>query len=77
MEFTKEGVEEIADTAVQVNERTENIGARRLFTIMERLLEQMSFEGLRWNRSTLRGCGYVQERLRDIVKDQDLSRYIL
>ena len=45
--FTEDGLAEIAATAVQVNERTENIGARRLFTIMERLLEQVSFEGVR------------------------------
>ena len=76
--FTKDGLEAIAATAVQVNERTENIGARRLFTIMERLLEQISYEGseLAEKKVTI-DAGYVNERLREIVKDQDLSRYIL
>ncbi len=78
IEFTKDGLEEIADIAVQVNERTENIGARRLFTIMERLLEQISFEGPEWPDKTVNiTAEYVRERLKDIVKDQDLSRYIL
>jgi len=78
IEFTKDGLEEIADLAVQVNERTENIGARRLFTIMERLLEDISFEGPGWPDKRINiTAGYVRERLKDIVKDQDLSRYIL
>ena len=78
VEFTKDGLEEIAGLAVQVNERTENIGARRLFTIMERLLEQISFEGPEWPEKTPRiTAEYVRERLKDVVKDQDLSRYIL
>jgi ATP-dependent HslUV protease ATP-binding subunit HslU len=61
-----------------VNERTENIGARRLFTIMERLLEDISFEGPGWpdKRISITAV-YVRDRLKDIVKDQDLSRYIL
>ena len=63
---------------MQVNERTENIGARRLFTIMERLLEQVSFEGSELEQKTVVvDAAYVQERLLNIVKDQDLSRYIL
>lgn len=78
VEFTDDGLTEIAATAVQVNERTENIGARRLFTIMERLLEQVSFEGSEMNEKTIVvDAGYVRERLQNIVKDQDLSRYIL
>ena len=78
IEFTKDGLEEIASLAVQVNERTENIGARRLFTIMERLLEQISFEGPEWPEKTVPiTAEYVRERLKDVVKDQDLSRYIL
>jgi ATP-dependent HslUV protease ATP-binding subunit HslU len=78
IEFAKDGLEEIAEIAVQVNERTENIGARRLFTIMERLLEEISFEGPGWpdKRITITAT-YVRDRLKDIVKDQDLSRYIL
>ncbi len=78
VEFTDDGLAEIAATAVQVNERTENIGARRLFTIMERLLEQVSFEGAEMQEKTIIvDAGYVRERLQHIVKDQDLSRYIL
>ncbi|UVT22454.1 MAG: ATP-dependent protease ATPase subunit HslU [Nitrospira sp.] len=78
IEFAKDGLEEIAEVAVQVNERTENIGARRLFTIMERLLEEISFEGPGWPDKRIDiTASYVRERLKDIVKDQDLSRYIL
>jgi len=78
VEFTKDGLEAIADIAVQVNERTENIGARRLFTIMERLLEDISFEGSEWPDKTVSiTAAYVRDRLKDVVQDQDLSRYIL
>ncbi len=78
VEFTDDGLAEIAATAVQVNERTENIGARRLFTIMERLLEQVSFDGPEMREKTVVvDAAYVRERLQNIVKDQDLSRYIL
>ena len=78
LDFTKDGLEEIAETAVQVNDRTENIGARRLFTIMERLLEEVSFEGPEWpDKKVVIDAQYVKNRLRDIVKDQDLSRFIL
>ncbi len=78
IDFTPDGIDEIASIAVEVNEKTENIGARRLFTIIEKLLEEISF-----NASELSGqkieinAKYVRERLSDIVKDQDLSRYIL
>ncbi|MBI4401091.1 MAG: ATP-dependent protease ATPase subunit HslU [Nitrospirae bacterium] len=78
LEFTKDGVEEIAVTAAQVNDRTENIGARRLFTIMERLLEQVLFEAPELtDRKVLVDAKYVKDRLRAIVKDEDLSRFIL
>jgi ATP-dependent HslUV protease ATP-binding subunit HslU len=78
LDFTREGVEEIAATAVQVNERTENIGARRLFTIMERLLEQVLFEAPELNdRKIVIDAPYVKDRLKAIVKDEDLSRFIL
>jgi ATP-dependent HslUV protease ATP-binding subunit HslU len=78
LEFTTDGLEEIASTAVQVNERTENIGARRLFTIVERLLEEVSFQAqeLKEKKVTI-NAEYVQNQLKDIVKDQDLSRFIL
>ena len=69
---------EIADIAYQVNQSTQNIGARRLHTIMERLLEQISFAGPEWPDKTVNiTADYVRERLKDVVKDQDLSRYIL
>ncbi len=78
LDFTREGVEEIAATAVQVNEQSENIGARRLFTIMERLLEEISFEAPELTERKLTiDSQAVKDRLQDIVKDQDLSRYIL
>lgn len=78
VEFTQDGLEEIALTALQVNERTENIGARRLFTIVERLLEEVSFEAQDLpEKKVVVDATYVREQLRDIVKDEDLSRFIL
>jgi ATP-dependent HslUV protease ATP-binding subunit HslU len=78
LEFTRDGIEEIAATAVEVNDRTENIGARRLFTIVERLLEDVSFEAQDLQeKKVVINAKYVQDHLRDIVKDQDLSRFIL
>src|SRR3989441_4158983 len=78
LDFTREGIEEIAATAVQVNERSENIGARRLFTIMERLLEEISFEAPELtDRKLTIDAQVVRSRLKDIIKDDDLSRYIL
>lgn len=78
LEFTPDGLEEIAATALQVNDQTENIGARRLFTIMERLLEQVSFDGAEAaDRHVAIDAAYVKDRLQGVVKDQDLSRYIL
>ncbi|HZR55464.1 MAG TPA: ATP-dependent protease ATPase subunit HslU [Terriglobales bacterium] len=78
LEFTKDSLEEIARFAFRVNEGTENIGARRLHTIMERVLDQISFDapekkGEQFNID----ADYVRSMLADIVKDQDLSRYIL
>jgi ATP-dependent HslUV protease ATP-binding subunit HslU len=78
LDFTRDGLEEIAATAALVNERTENIGARRLFTVMERLLEDLLFEGPEHaERKVAIDAAYVRARLRDIVKDEDLSRFIL
>jgi len=76
--FTDDAVAEIAGIAAQVNERTENIGARRLHTVLERLLDQISFDApeMRGRAITI-DAGYVRERLEEILKDQDLSRYIL
>jgi ATP-dependent HslUV protease ATP-binding subunit HslU len=78
IDYTSDGVTRLAQIAYDVNERTENIGARRLSTVMERLLEEVSFEA-----STLRGttvvvdAAYVNARLSELSQDEDLSRYIL
>ncbi len=78
LDFTREGIEAIAAIAVEVNDRTENIGARRLFTIVERLLEEVSFEAQELKeKKVVIDASYVNEHLKNIVKDQDLSRYIL
>lgn len=78
VEFTEDAVAEIAEVATLVNERTENIGARRLYTIMETMLEDISFEAPDMaDRDVLIDAGYVREKLDDIVEDEDLSRYIL
>ena len=78
LSFTDEAVLEVARFAALVNEQTENIGARRLHTIMERLLDEISFEGPDLKKKTVKvDPPYVQKQLADIVKDQDLSRYIL
>ena len=78
LSFSDESLAEIARFAAQVNETSENIGARRLHTIMEKLLEEISFEGPDLKRKNVKiDKGYVQKQLAEIVKDQDLSRYIL
>lgn len=78
LEFAEGGVRRLAEVAWQVNERTENIGARRLHTVMERLLEQVSFEAAdRSGESVVIDDAYVDERLAGLVEDEDLSRYIL
>jgi ATP-dependent HslUV protease ATP-binding subunit HslU len=76
--FTDEAIERIADMACEVNDRTENIGARRLHTIMEKLLEELLFSAPEVGGQTIViQRGYVDEKLSDIVRDVDLSRYIL
>jgi ATP-dependent HslUV protease ATP-binding subunit HslU len=78
LEFADTGVQRLAEVAFEVNERTENIGARRLHTVMERLLETVSFEAAdRSGLSVLINREYVEGNLGELVKDQDLSRYIL
>ncbi len=78
LQFTEEGVRRIAEVARQVNERTENIGARRLHTVMERLLEQLSYEAADLGGKTQTiDAAYVDEHLGDLAEDEDLSRYIL
>ena len=78
VEFTRDAIEAVAEIAMQVNTATENIGARRLYTIMEKLLEELSFDapGLAGKAVTV-DAAYVHERLAGITRDQDLSRYIL
>ena len=78
LRFLDEAIDRIADFATRVNERTENIGARRLHTVMERLLDEISFEGpdLR-DKSITIDAAYVDRMLAAIVKNEDLSRYIL
>jgi len=78
LEFTREALDEIASFAFKVNESTENIGARRLHTIMERVLDEVSFNAPELKEKTVKiDDAYVRKMLADIVKDQDLSRYIL
>lgn len=75
--FEKDGIRRIAETAWEVNERTENIGARRLHTLLERLLEDVSFDAGNSDRDVVIDAAHVDARLGDLAKNEDLSRYIL
>jgi len=78
LEFTPDALAEVAHFAFRVNEGTENIGARRLHTIMEKVLDVISFEASDMKeKHVVVDADYVRKTLADIVKDQDLSRYIL
>ena len=78
LEFDGDAVHELARTATRVNEQTENIGARRLHTIMEKLLEEISFDAPELSNKTITiDAAFVRDRLEGISKDEDLSRYIL
>jgi ATP-dependent HslUV protease ATP-binding subunit HslU len=78
LSFTPGAIDRIADFAARVNEITENIGARRLHTVMERLLDEISFEGPNLAEKAITiDAEYVRRMLADIVKNEDLSRYIL
>ncbi len=78
VEFDTAGVRRIAEVSWEVNERTENIGARRLHTVLERLLENISFEAAdRSGQTVLIDAGYVDEHVAELAKNEDLSRYIL
>ena len=78
LEFMPEGITRLAHIAYEVNERTENIGARRLSTVMERLLDEVSFDATRLGGQTVRiDAAYVDARLQSLSQDEDLSRYIL
>ena len=78
LQFTPEGITRLAHTAFTVNERTENIGARRLSTVMERLLDEVSFDAVKHQGQTMViDAAYVDARLEQLSQDEDLSRYIL
>jgi ATP-dependent HslUV protease ATP-binding subunit HslU len=78
LSFSEDGLKQIAELACQVNEQTENIGARRLHTLLEKLLEELSYstsdDG---NREIIVDAQYVNQQLSNLVQDEDLSRYIL
>jgi ATP-dependent HslUV protease ATP-binding subunit HslU len=78
LDFKEDAIAEIAEIAALINERTQNIGARRLYTIMERLLDEISFDApeMAGNKMVI-DAKYVREKLKDFVEDEDLSRYIL
>lgn len=77
IEFTEDGIDAIASIAEQVNENTENIGARRLHTILERLLADLSFEADSYTEKVIIDAAFVEKELASIISDQDLSMYIL
>jgi ATP-dependent HslUV protease ATP-binding subunit HslU len=79
LEFRPDGIEAIAAVAASVNESTDDIGARRLHTVMERLLDEVSFEApdLPAGQTVVIDAAFVRERLGDLVEDRDLSQYIL
>ncbi|SDK89185.1 ATP-dependent HslUV protease ATP-binding subunit HslU [Maridesulfovibrio ferrireducens] len=78
IDYSKEALEEVAATAQKINEDTENIGARRLYTIMEKILAELSFEAPdRSGDTILIDKDYVKDKLKDVIEDRDLSRYIL
>ena len=77
IEFNEEALVRIAEISCDVNENTENIGARRLHTVMERLLDEISFEASDGESQVTVDASYVDKHLADIAKNQDLSRYIL
>jgi len=78
LEFAADGIKRLAEIAFQVNEKTENIGARRLYTVMEKLLEEISFDaGKRGGEKLAIDGAYVDARLGELAKNEDLSRYVL
>jgi ATP-dependent HslUV protease ATP-binding subunit HslU len=81
LEFTDDGIHRMAEIAYAVNEKTENIGARRLYTVMEKLLEEISFEagsGVAGGAERVRiDAAYVDARLADLARNEDLARYVL
>jgi len=78
LEFSDGAVRRLAEIAFQVNERTENIGARRLYTVMERLLDELSFDAEQRSGETVSiDAAYVESRLGELAQSEDLARYVL
>ena len=78
LEFTDEGIQRLAELAFAVNEKTENIGARRLYTVMEKLLEDLSFDAATGDTDSVRiDTAYVNDKLQEAAGSQDLARYVL
>ncbi|CAM4202122.1 ATP-dependent protease ATPase subunit HslU [Kerstersia similis] len=77
LEFTEDGIRRLAELASEVNERTENIGARRLYTIMEKLLEEISFDASGHHGKVVIDTSYVNQRLAETAGSEDLARYVL
>jgi ATP-dependent HslUV protease ATP-binding subunit HslU len=78
LEFDAGGIRRLAEIALQVNEKTENIGARRLYTVMEKLLEELSYDAAASEGRTVRiDAAYVDMRLKDLAGSEDLARYVL
>ncbi len=78
LEFRPDGIRRLAEIAFAVNEKTENIGARRLYTVMEKLLEEVSFDaGKRGDETVIVDAAYVDARLKDLAQSEDLARYVL
>jgi ATP-dependent HslUV protease ATP-binding subunit HslU len=76
--FTPDAIDALASYAFDVNQSTQNIGARRLYTILERMLEELSFEAADMGTSRVEiNAGYVRQRLEEVTKDEDLSKFIL
>jgi len=78
LDFTPDGIQRLAELAFEVNERTENIGARRLYTVMEKLLEELSFDATASsNQTVVIDAAYVNNKLAEAASSQDLARYVL
>ena len=77
IEFTEDAIEKIAEVAWQVNETTENIGARRLHTVVEKLMEEVSFNASDSNEKLIIDANYVTQQLGELAQDEDLTRFIL
>jgi ATP-dependent HslUV protease ATP-binding subunit HslU len=78
LEFRDDGIRRLAEIAFRVNEKTENIGARRLYTVMEKLLEELSFDASKHEGQAIPiDAAYVDSKLQDLSQSEDLARYVL